>query len=393
MLFYATGTKIDTFIVKCNYCAIEEPPVLFLLILRCFILNNEIISSSSVRVEVGQLDKLMNLVGEIVIDRSRLQQLIIELSSKYTTEEGFIHLTETIERIERMTNQLRESIMHIRMMPIKSVFQKVPRLLRNYNNNDSKKNKIDLVISGQDTELDKTILEELSAPLLKFIEDILENSIKVKIVSEEKESNKKSISKLSINAFNEGNHVIIEITEDGKGLKSAGKFSTTLKKLNGIIDILQTKSKETKYIIKLPLTLAIINALLIKTANQIIAIPLAQVIESVSINSNEIKTIGDMEEVITLRQKVVKLLRLNEYFNLPSLPSTENSNTKLNVVIVGHGEERKGLIVDLLIGQQDIVIKSLDSDMIDVKGIAGATILGEGGVVLILEISDLFNET
>jgi two-component system, chemotaxis family, sensor kinase CheA len=406
------------------------------------------LTSTTVRVDIDRLDKLMNLVGELVIDRTRLHQLIFNLSEKYSNEEGFSGLNETTERMARITNELRESIMQVRMVPIGNVFKKFPRVVRDLSKARGKE--VEIAMSGETTELDKTIIEEISDPMIHLIRNALDHGIEDPATR--KKVGKKPKGTLSLNAYHEGNHIIIVIGDDGAGLNpekikkvaikkgvataeqlekmsvseinhlifSAG-FSTAdkvtdisgrgvgmdvvssnIKKLNGIIEIETKVGEGTKFIIKLPLTLAIINALLIKVGDQTLAIPLAQVIESVIITPDEIKTMEEREEVVILRERVVTLLRLKNFFKIKDKENDEvdlkNSITaskkkkKIFVVIVGIAEEKIGIVVDSLLGQQEIVIKSLDSDMIDVKGIAGATILGEGNVVLILDVATLIYE-
>lgn len=395
------------------------------------------IASTTVRVDIDRLDKLMNLVGELVIDRTRLHQLIYNLSEKYTNEEGFANLHETTERMARITNELRESIMQVRMVPIGNVFKKFPRVVRDLSKARGKE--LDIVMSGETTELDKTIIEEISDPMIHLIRNAIDHGIEDPVTR--KNVGKKPKGTLNLNAYHEGNHIIIEIGDDGAGLNpdkikevaikkgvatkeeldkmtdneinylifragfsTAEKVtdisgrgvgmdvvSSNIKKLNGIIEIDSKVGKGTKFIIKLPLTLAIINALLIKVGDQTLAIPLAQVIESVIITPDQIKTMEEREEVVVLRERVVTLLRLSKFFKIRESEEI-NKKKKIFVVIVGLAEEKIGIVVDSLLGQQEIVIKSLDSDMIDVKGIAGATILGEGNVVLILDVATLIYE-
>jgi two-component system, chemotaxis family, sensor kinase CheA len=401
-------------------------------------MENEILASTTVRVDITRLDKLMKLVGELVIDRTRLYQLLHNLSEKYNNSDDFKNLNETTERMASITNELRESIMQVRMVPIGNVFKKFPRVVRDLAKASGKK--IDIVMSGESTELDKTIVEVISDPLLHLIRNSIDHGIEN--IETRQKSGKKPTGILSLNAYHEGNHIIIEIGDDGAGLNAVkiketaikkgvatkeelekmseneinhlifrAGFSTAekvtdisgrgvgmdvvlsnLKKLNGIIEIESKSGQGTKFIVKLPLTLAIINALLVKVGEQIFAIPLAQVIESVIIKNSQIKTMEERDEVVVLREQVVTLVRLSKFFNV-NTESSENSNDKINVVIVGIADEKVGFIVDSLIGQQEIVIKSLDRDMIEVKGIAGATILGEGEVVLIIDIVSLIEET
>jgi len=393
------------------------------------------LSSNTIRVDIERLDKLMNLVGELVIDRMRLVQIINKLKVQFENELLISDLKGTTERMARVTNELREAIMQTRMVPIGNVFNKYPRVVRDLAKARGKI--VNLEIYGETTELDKTIIEEISDLLIHLIRNAIDHGIEDAETRVKK--GKKKEGKLVLNAFHEGNHIIIEVEDDGAGIdpekikKSAIKkgimteeelkkmsekeiiqiifragFSTAekvtdlsgrgvgmdvvrenIKKLNGIIEIETEKDKGTKFIIKLPLTLAIINALLIKVGEQIFAIPLAQVIESVIVKPEEIKTIEEQEEVVILRDQVVLLIRLSEFFKIPI---EKKEQKKIFIVIVGVAEERCGFIVDSLLGQQEIVIKSLDTEMINSKGIAGATILGEGNVVLILDVAALLNE-
>lgn len=392
------------------------------------------ITSTTVRVDIERLDRLMNLVGELVIDRTRLTQVIHKLILKNENELLVSDLRETTERMARITNELREAIMQTRMVPIGNVFNKYPRVVRDLSK--SKGKQVNLEIFGETTELDKTIIEEIGDPMVHLIRNAIDHGIETP--DERKKKGKKAAGILKLNAYHEGNHIIIEVEDDGAGIeadkikKSALKkgiitqkeannmkeneiinlifqpgFSTAevvtdisgrgvgldvvksnIKKLNGIIEIDTKIGRGTKFIIKLPLTLAIINALLIEVGTQIFAIPLAQVIESVIIKQEDIKTMEEREEVVVLREKVVTLLRLSNFFKIES----KKQSKKIFVVIVGIAEERIGIIVDSLLGQQEIVIKSLNSELINAQGIAGATILGEGNVVLILDIASLIME-
>ncbi|MBP7652176.1 chemotaxis protein CheA, partial [Candidatus Dependentiae bacterium] len=386
-----------------------------------------IAGSATVRVDIEKLDTLMNLVGELLIAKTQVEQIgnnfdenILENKSK---------LKFVTEQLGRVTNDIQEAIMKTRMVPIGTVFNRFPRVVRDIAKARNKK--VNLIIKGEETELDKTVIEEIGDPMVHLIRNALDHGI------EEPEkrlaAGKLEAGNLTLNAFHEGNHIIIEIEDDGAGInadvirkKSLEKgllsqeesnmisdndiikfifkpgFSTAevitdisgrgvgmdvvksnISKINGIVDIQTKVGKGTTFTIKLPLTLAIINSLLVKVGEQIFAVPLAAVIESVKIRASEIGSIEGKYEVIKLRNSVIPILRLNNQFKIES-----NANKdKLFIVVIGLAEEKIAMVVDDLLGQQEIVIKSLNHKIVSTPGIAGATILGDGQVVLILDIS------
>ncbi|HON56708.1 MAG TPA: chemotaxis protein CheA, partial [bacterium] len=379
------------------------------------------VSSSTVRVDIEKLDRLMNLVGELLICKTQVEQ--IGLSSDLTVAENRSKLKFMTEQLGRVTNDLQEAVMKTRMVPIGTVFNRFPRVVRDIAKNRGKK--VNLIIKGEETELDKTVIEEIGDPMVHLIRNAVDHGIEEP--EKRRAAGKNETGNLILNAFHEGNHIIIEIEDDGAGINpevikrkaiekglatedelknmpdneivkfifKAG-FSTAEKvtdisgrgvgmdvvksnisKINGIVDINTKVNEGTKFIIKLPLTLAIINSLLVKVADQIFAVPLASVIESVKISASDIGSIEGKYEVIKLRDSVLSVIRLNKVFDISEEENTAKKN-KLFVVVIGLAEEKFALIVDELLGQQEIVIKSLNHKIVNTPGIAGATILGDG---------------
>ena len=404
------------------------------------------VGSNTIRVDLERLDKLLNLVGEFVIDRTRFAQISQELREKYPHDPSIIQLNETNQIFGRHMNEIQEVIMSVRMIPIGSTFNKYPRIVRDLARDSGKE--INLEISGQETELDKTLVEEIGDPLVHLIRNAVDHGIEP---PEEREANgKPRTGTVKLSAHHEGNHIVITIADDGKGIdvekiraKGIEKglikeddaltkkeilnlifepgFSTAEKvtnisgrgvgmdvvkrnitKLKGIIDIDTEVGKGTTINIKLPLTLAIIQVLMVQVASEIFAIPLPSIIETIRIPQEEIQIIEGYE-MITLRDSVLPIARIKEIFKLDekSAKGSLSYNNELEsedrgkyfVVIVGLAEHRVGLIVDRLITQQEVVIKSLGNLLTNAKGIAGATILGNGKVALILDIGEVIEDS
>ncbi|HPG29575.1 MAG TPA: Hpt domain-containing protein [bacterium] len=387
--------------------------------------------NTTVRVDIEKLDALMNLVGELLIAKTQVEQ--IGLNFDENISENKSKLKFVTEQLGRVTNDIQEAIMKTRMVPIGTVFNRFPRVVRDIAKARNKK--VNLIIKGEETELDKTVIEEIGDPMVHLIRNALDHGI------EEPEkriaAGKSETGTLTLNAFHEGNHIIIEIADDGAGInpkiirkKSLEKglltieesnmipdaeiikfifkpgFSTAevitdisgrgvgmdvvksnISKINGIVDIQTNVGAGTTFTIKLPLTLAIINSLLVKVGEQIFATPLAAVIESLKIKAADIGSIEGKYEIIKLRDGVIPILRLNSQFKIQS----KENKDKLFIVVIGLAEEKYAIVVDDLLGQQEIVIKSLNHKIVSTPGIAGATILGDGQVVLILDISTLIS--
>ncbi len=381
-------------------------------------------SVQSVRVNIERLDNLMNLVGELIITKIRLNQLASELDTR--------NLDETLANFDRLTNEIQTEVMESRMVPIDQIFSRFPRMVRDLAKSEGKE--INLVIEGKEIELDRTVLDEIGDPLVH----LLRNSVDHGVEETEKrtELGKSRAGLLRLAASRQRNNVIIEVEDDGKGMNPqhlreiavkkgmmnqadaeklsdgdalnlifAAGFSgakvvtdvsgrgvgmdvvkTKIETLGGSVNVESTEGSGTKVQLQLPLTVAIIQSLMVKVVDEVYAIPLTSVIRDVGIKASEIKTV-EGQEVILLRGEVLPLLRLHRV-----LKSTADEEDKENliVVVVEKMGNNVGLVVDELIGQQEVIIKTLDSKMLkNTKGFAGATILGDGSVALILDIATL----
>lgn len=386
-------------------------------------INNKI--SQTVRVDISKLDKLMNLVGELVINKTRLEQIFRtnDLSA----------LNETAEQIDRISADLQTVVMDVRMVPIEQVFNRFPRMVRDLAKELGKE--INLIMEGKETELDRTVIDEIADPLVHLIRNSIDHGIES--LEERRKKGKPAQGTLRLSAKQEGNSIIILVEDDGQGInlekvksKALEKGIITTNQLeqmdeNSIVDLIfspgfstasqitdisgrgvgldvvrskiqslkgnvAVESKEgqgSKFTIKLPLTLAIIQALMVKVGPEIYAIPLANINETTSINLNDIKKVQD-QEVMVLRNHVLPLVRLAKVLEVPNMDNYESE--ELFVVVVRKNNKFIGLIVNELIGQQEIVISSLGKFLNGVPGIAGAAILGDGTVSLILDIGTLF---
>ncbi|HAE20897.1 MAG TPA: chemotaxis protein CheA [Spirochaetaceae bacterium] len=442
-------------------------------------------AGSILRVDSKRIDNLLNLVSETVINKATFNQIstqFAELQNGFQTAQGsfrdkikdlFDELPDylsaiaagrpikevkkeivekygslyatfdafesefkgnvakfrgTAQNLGRITSELQEGVMRIRMVPISQIFSRFPRLVRDLSKSLSKK--VNLVIEGEDTELDKSVIEDLLDPLMHSVRNALDHGIES--AAERKAAGKPEEGTVMLRASNEGNMIIIEISDDGKGIdieavksKAVERgiihpnkvltelesfnlifepgFSTAasvtnisgrgvgldvvkrqIEKLNGSVTVSSQKGKGTKFSIKLPLTLAIIQGLLVRVGKEIYSIPITSVIESHRIKPSEIKMI-DNYEVFNVRSDVVSLLRLNRLFRI----QTDEQGDYCFVVIVGTAEKRMGLMVDSLIGEEDVVIKPLHDQFTNSPGIAGASILGDGSVCLIIDVSQL----
>ncbi len=387
-------------------------------------------ATDTIRVEVSRLDNLMNLVGELVLSRNRLIQVIKDGHTVPNREDLLRDLSDTSAQLDFITTELQTAIMRTRMVQIGRVFNKFPRLVRDLAKEFNKQ--INLVIEGEETELDKSLIEEIGDPLVHLIRNSADHGIE----SPEKRraAGKPEVGEIRLTAAHEGNHVVIVIEDDGAGMhperlkeaainkgiitpKEAAEmtdkeayllvfragFSTAKKvsqvsgrgvgmdvvktnitRLNGTINIESEPGKGTKFTLKLPLTLAIIQGLLVKVADETFAIPLHSVIEVVSIARNEIDTIQG-REILRLRNQVLPLIRIGE-----SLGIEQNYDLERQfAVIVGIAHHQLGLMVDDLIGQKEVVIKPLGNYLKKVRGIAGSTILGDGRVIMIADVPEI----
>jgi len=387
----------------------------------------------TIRVDVKRLDHLMNLIGELVLAKNRLIKINDDVEERYEGEEFLEELNQVVSIVSLVTTDLQIAVMKTRMLPIGKVFNKFPRMIRDLSRELNKK--IELVISGEDTELDKSIVEEIGDPLVHIIRNSCDHGIETP--EERIAKGKPETGTITLKAYNEGNQIVIQIDDDGKGLdpemlkqKSLEKgiisekeaetmsdkeaytlifkpgFSTAaavtsvsgrgvgmdvvktnIEKLNGIIDIDSEIDKGTSIKLKIPLTLAIIQALLVGVQEEHYAIPLASVLETVRISKDEIYTV-EGRSVMRLRDDVLSLVHIGDIFEVERiLDSSEHAY----VVVLGLGTSKLGLIVDLLVGQEEIVIKSLGDYLKGIEGIAGATIRGDGGVTLIVDVVALMD--
>lgn len=389
---------------------------------------------NTIRVDVERLDDLLNIVSELVLGRNRLAQVNSEVGLEYEGTKLSRELAEASKQIDLMTTELQLAVMKTRMIKIGKVFNRFPRLIRDLAK-ETKKD-IELVIVGEDTELDKTLIEEINDPLVHLVRNSVDHGVESPETRKKKGKDPKG--RIILSAEHEGNNIIITIEDDGKGInpevikeKAISKgllsrekanelskqdiynliflpgFSTTevvtnvsgrgvgmdvvrtnVTKLHGIINIESVVDKGTKIIIKLPLTLAIIQGLLVKVCTQTVVIPLTSVIEVVKVADNEIYSINH-NEVIRIRDSVLPLIRIDKL--LYSSIAGENQKVWQYVVIVGIAEKRFGIRVDSLVGQKEVVIKSLGNYLGNINGIAGSTIMGDGKVVMILDVGELIN--
>lgn len=386
--------------------------------------------SRSVRVDIEKLDVLMNLVSELIIAKNGL--VSASSSSDGAKSQGF---NEEIEYLERVTTNLHESVMKVRMMPIETVTQKYPKMIRDLSKKLNKQMK--LYITGEDTELDRTVIDEIGDPLMHLLRNSADHGLENAELRVER--GKDPVGNIYLNAFQDGNSVIIEVRDDGNGIdiekvrnKALEKgtitqeqaevmtdkdivdllfrpsFSTSekvtdvsgrgvgldvvktkIEALGGDIDVKTALGEGSCFSIRLPLTLAIIQALMVELGEEKYAIPLEtiQTIEDISVN--DIKYVQS-KEVINLRGSVIPIVRLDTILEIEPVQKEDDDDDNLTVVIINKGDKQAGLVVDRLIGQQEIVIKSLGKYINNnSKIISGATILGDGEVALILDVNTL----
>ncbi|NLY88901.1 MAG: chemotaxis protein CheA [Firmicutes bacterium] len=378
----------------------------------------------TVRVDIRKLDELMNLVAELVINRGRLEQISSELQHQ--------ELEESVETLNRLLLRLQDDVLQTRMVAVEHVFSRFPRLVRDLTRRAGKQ--VDLVITGADTELDRTVIDEIGDPLVHIIRNAVDHGIESP--EERKAAGKPETGRLEINAYQAGNQVLITVRDDGKGIDRDEVIRTALSKghlteeklaemsdeeiislvflpgfstsekvtdvsgrgvgmdvvreritaLGGTVRVTSKRGEGTTVTIQLPLTLAIIQTLMIQVGSEIYAIPTSLVEQTISVNQSEIQRLRQ-QEVTTWRGEVLPLIRLQDVLDVKDAKNPEYN--ELDVVIVRNGERRLGCVVDTLLRPQDVVIKSLGSYLGNIPGIAGATILGDGRVALILDLRDV----
>ncbi|AJE03683.1 chemotaxis protein CheA [Geobacter pickeringii] len=387
--------------------------------------------SRTVRVDIGKLDELMNIVGELVLSHSTISALATRMRL-----EGFsslaIELGKAAKGLERKLTELQKGVMEIRMIPVGQLFEKLARIVRKVSREQGKK--VDLRMFGADTELDKLIIEDISDPMVHIVRNAIDHGLEPP--EERVAAGKPERGTIRLSSYQKGNHVVIEVAEDGRGIniekvkkKALEKglikslegitdrdaldfiflpgFSTTDKvselsgrgvgmdvvknniaAVSGMVDIDSEFGRGTRVIITLPITLAIIKALLVTTAGRSYAIPITSVLETILASEADIDTV-ERKEVYQLRQTTLPLVRLERFFGVArqTPPSGE-----FYVVVVGVAEKRLGIIVDDLTGQQDIVIKSLGDMFKGYRGISGAADLGDQRTILVLDVGGIIGE-
>lgn len=376
----------------------------------------------TVRVDIDRLDNLMNLVSELIIIKTRLEDT-------GSTDQG--NMGEAVEYLERITTSLHDAVMKVRMVPIERVFNRFPRMVRDLTKELGKD--IELRMSGEETEVDRTIIDEIGDPLIHLIRNSIDHGIEKP--EKRRESGKSEKGVVDLKAYPDGNSVVIELDDDGAGInlpkikskaverglitqEEANNLSkeeavdllfkpgfstadvisdvsgrgvgldvvkTKIESISGNIEVKTEEGQGSKFIIRLPLTLAIIQALLIKLSDEIYAIPLSSISEISTIKRESIRKVQD-QEVILFRNRTLPIIDLSGVLGL----DRELEQEDLTIVVVRKGEKEAGLIIDGLIGQQEIVIKSLGKFLLDTPYLAGATILGNGRISLILDVNSLF---
>lgn len=390
--------------------------------------------SNTLKVNFGKLDELLNLVGELVIHRTTLLSFESKLRESIKDKVLLEAFGEASQSIGKTADELREAIMKVRMLPVKTVFQRFNKLVRDLSVSHGKK--ITLTFEGEETELDKTVIDEIGEPLLHLIRNAIDHGIESP--AERIDCGKPPVGQLRLKARHENNNIVISVEDDGRGMspeklrKSAlarglvapeqermlteqealelvflPGFSTrgevtatsgrgigldvvkkTVNSFNGTIHINSTVGTGTVFTLKLPLTLAIISALMVEVAGEIFAIPLSGVLETIKISNTEIHTVGS-GEIITLRERLLPLFRLRSRFG----NERDNERESEYVVVIGSEEKRGGLVVDRLIGQQEIVIKAMDDYLGDLPGISGGTVLGDGTISLVIDIASILGKS
>jgi len=384
-------------------------------------------------VETRRLDHVMNLVGELVLNRNRLMKLGFGLEEQYETNSLVRELGITLAQLNLVTSDLQLAVMKTRMVPIRKVFSRFPRLVRDVASKLGKHVRLEL--AGEDTEVDKSVADELSDPLVHLVRNSMDHGLETG--EERRVKGKQPEGFVRLSAYQEGNSIVIRVEDDGRGLQvdriaskavekglvseadlstmspkdvmnliflpgfsTADQVSdlsgrgvgmdvvrTNINRMNGSLELDSEVGHGSLVTIKLPLTVAIIQALMVEVECATFAIPLASVIEAVKVTKEEIKSVNG-QAVLNLRERILPLLDLGQAFHIPNSQETE----ECYVVVVAVGERRFGVVVDRLRAQEEVVIKSLGEYLANVKGVAGATITGDGKVVLILDMADLVGE-
>lgn len=384
----------------------------------------------TLRVDVERVDKVMDLTGEMVLVRNRLLNIANYLESRYSDDQNVEHLLGTVAFLDLVTSDMQLAVMKMRMQPLKKVFGKFPRLVRDLSNNIGKD--VELVLSGEDTEVDRTVIEHIGDPMVHIIRNAIDHGLESR--DDRARSGKPIRGTLSIRAFQQGNQIIIEVADDGKGIdvekvkrkaidknliseEEAGRMAdehainliflpgfstmekatelsgrgvgmdvvkTNISKLNGYVEIMSKKGMGSTFRISIPLTLAILQALMVRAGQSQFAIPLAPVEETLKVQRRELENVtGQM--VLVVRDKVCPLFELSDILNLDDRGETDYRY----VLVIAIGDRKFCVAVDELLGQEEVVIKTIHGIETDSSFILGATITGEGKVVLILDLAGI----
>ncbi len=394
--------------------------------------NGRRISDLTLRMNIEQMDNLMNLVGELITDRNHLQQIRGQFAAETNHNGQLDQLFETVTHLGRITDQLQEQVMSIRMLPIGSMFNRFPRMVHDMSQKVGKS--VNLVVHGEDTEMDRSMLDTIYDPLIHLIRNSVDHGIEAP--QDRRASGKSETGTVTLTARHEQGRIIVTVADDGRGIdgeklrekalqkglisleeaatltaaqsmdlmflaglstvEKATEFSgrgvgldivkTNIQRVNGTIQVESHPGQGTQFQIILPLTLAIVPSLLVRVQQATFALPMIMITETVRLEKPEIKYVDQMP-VILLRGKVLSLVPLAEVFNLSK---SHEEGKYLFAVVIQSGKQRIGLIVDALIGEEEVVVKPLGSFVGDISGISSATILGNGQVALIVDVFNLF---
>jgi two-component system, chemotaxis family, sensor kinase CheA len=390
--------------------------------------------ASTVRIDVERLDSLMNLIGELVIDRTRLQQIGRSLAAKYKADELIDSLGKTSAHVVKVVNDLQEDFMKVRMLPIGNVFSSFPRMMRDLSKSLDKP--LDFQVEGGETEIDRTVIEKVRDPLVHMLRNALDHGTESR--EDRAAAGKPETGVIKLSAFHEQGHIVLTVEDDGAGIYpekikasfvakgliteetasrltdeeavelifmagASTKEQTTevsgrgvgmdivksnIEAINGFVEVESTPGTGSKFTARLPLTLATVQSILVETEDTLCAVPLAYVLEAVKLTPSEISTI-DGREIFRLREAVIPLITLSEATGLAD--GVRDQSKEINVVVAKVGDRLAGFAVDALNEPQEIVVKSLGEYVGGAKGVSGASILGDGRVVLIMDIPTLIS--
>lgn len=388
----------------------------------------------TIRVDQSKLDSLMNLIGELIISRNSFSSITRKIENQSKDQDVANELKAATHIIGRISDELQSTIMSVRMLPVGTVFNKFTRLVRDLAK--SKDKEIKLHIVGEDTELDKTVIEQIGDPLVHLIRNSADHGLET--TEERIKAHKEPAGNIYLRAYHEGNNVVIEVEDDGhginlekvkkkalqKGLISQNEFNTisdtnavnliflpgfstadqisnisgrgvgmdvvrsNITKLNGRIFVETKPGKGTKFLMVLPLTLAIVDAIMIRTGNNVFAVPLHAVAETVKVARKDIKTIKN-HKTIRLRDQIISVESIGELFDIDQFQRAKSNDELIPIIIITAGTRQVGFIVDELLDKQEIVIKPLVDFLASITGLSGATILGDGSIILIIDPSEL----